>query len=78
MTGTILQALRDYLAGDMDFETLERLVIQVAPDAEGELRVLADRVAVEIFYVWDGASDEALFRKRVAAIYLAQPTPSAA
>ena len=77
MTDRILQSLRDYLAGDMDFETLERLVIQFAPDAEGESRILLDSLAAEIFYVWDGTSDVALFRERAAAIYAAQRTPSA-
>ena len=78
MTDETLEALRLYLAGDLDFEALERHIIQLAPNAEGEHRVLIDSVAAEIFYVWDGASDEALFKERVADICVSQPASSTA
>ena len=76
MIDKTLEVLRLYLAGDLDFEALERHIVQLAPDAEGENRVLIDSVAAEMFYVWDGVSDEPLFRKRVAAIFASRPAPS--
>ena len=86
MADDVLEMLGRYLARDMDFDALERRVIQLAPNAEGESRILLDSIAAEIFYVWDGVSDEALFRERAAAICApvnrdereAGPTPSAA
>ena len=76
MINETLEALRLYLAGDLDFEALERHIVQLAPDADGEHRVLIDSVAAEMFYVWDELSDEALFRERVADICASQPMPS--
>ena len=76
MADETLKTLRLYLSGDLDFEALERHIVQLAPDAEGEHRVLMDSIAAEMFYVWDGASDEALFRARVADICASQPAPS--
>ena len=78
MIDETLETLRLYLAGDLDFEALERHIVQLAPDAEGEHRALIDCVAAEIFYVWDGESDEALFRERVADICVSQPASSTA
>ena len=65
MVDRTLNTLRRYLDGDVDFDTLSDYVIAFAPNAEGELRDLLDQIAVEIFYVWDGVSDETLFRERI-------------
>lgn len=75
----ILSMLRLYLSEDLDMETLENHVIVSAPNAEGEFREFIDQIAVEIFYVWDGVSDEDLFRERVAELVaLASDNVSAA
>ena len=65
MVDRTLNMLRRYLDGDIDFDTLGNYVIDLAPNAEGELRDLLDQIAVEIFYIWDGVSDETLFRQRI-------------
>ena len=68
MTREILEASRMYLEGDSDFDAFETYVITFAPDATGERRELLDQFAVKIFYVWDGVSDEANFRRRMEAL----------
>ena len=75
MVDRTLNMLRRYLDGDIDFDTLGNYVIDLAPNAEGELRDLLDQIAVEIFYVWDGVSDETLFRQRIPELVGLQPAP---
>ena len=75
MVDRTLNTLRRYLDGDIDFDTLGNYVIDLAPNAEGELRYLLDQIAVEIFYVWDGVSDETLFRQRIPELVGLQPAP---
>ena len=78
MVDRTLNMLRHYLDGDIDFDTLGNYVIDLAPNAEGELRDLLDQIAVEIFYVWDGVSDETLFRERIPELVGSEPTPTPA
>ena len=65
MVERTLNMLRRYLDEDIDFDTLGNYVIALAPNAKGEPRDLLDQIAVEIFYIWDGVSDETLFRERI-------------
>ena len=76
MVDRTLNMLRRYLDGDIDFDTLANHVIDLAPNAEGELRDLLDQIAVEIFYVWDGVSDETLFRERIPELVGFEPAPT--
>ena len=76
MVDRTLNTLKRYLDGDIDFDTLSDYVIAFAPNAEGELRNLLDQIAVEIFYVWDGVSDETLFRERVPELVGLEPAPA--
>lgn len=62
------EALKLYLNGDMDIDALEERVISLAWDAEFEDQHLIDQVAIELSYIKDGASDEAVFRARIARI----------
>ena len=66
MNSRVFEILRSYLIGDIDFDTLEDRVIPLAWEVDGEDRDLVDQIAVEIAYVKDDASDENLFRVRVA------------
>ena len=66
MNTRILEILRSYLIGDIDFDTLEDRVISLAWEVDGEDRHLVDQIAVEISYVKDEVSDEDLFRARIA------------
>ena len=76
MVENTLNMLRRYLDGNIDFDTLGNYVIDLAPNAEGELRNLLDQIAIEIFYVWDGVSDETLFRERVPELVGIEPVPA--
>ena len=68
MNNRVLGALRRYLIGEIDFETLEDRVIPLAWDAKSGDQDLIDQVAVEISYVKDAVSDEILFRSRMAEL----------
>ncbi len=68
MNNRVLDALRLYLIGEIDFESLEDRVIPLAWDAKCDDRDLVDQVAVEISYVKDAVSDEVLFRSRIAEL----------
>ena len=68
MSDIILETIELYLIGDIDLDTLENRVISLAWDDEFEDQDLVDRIAVELIYIKDGYSDEALFRTRVAEI----------
>ncbi len=78
MVDRTLNMLGRYLNGDIDFDALGNHVIALAPNAEGELRDLLDQIAVEIFYVWDGVSDETLFRERIPELVGMRPEPAPA
>ena len=73
MVDRTLNMLRRYLDGNIDFDILADYIIALAPNAEGELRDLLDQIAVEIFYVWDGVSDETLFRERIPELVGMEP-----
>ena len=69
MTEKILEALELYLAGDIDIDSLEDRIIPLLWSAQLESeRDLIAQIAVELVYIKDGFSDEALFRTRVAEI----------
>ena len=72
----ILELLTGYSVGDLDFESLEDLVIPLAWEEDGPAQDVVDRVAVEIALVKDGASDEALFRERIGEIVACSVTPA--
>ncbi len=69
MTEKILETLELYLAGDIDIDSLEDRIIPLLWSAQLESeRDLIAQIAVELVYIKDGFSDEALFRTRVAEI----------
>ena len=69
MTEKILETLELYLAGDIDLDSLEDRIIPLLWSAQLEAeRDLIAEIAVELVYIKDGFSDEALFRTRVAEI----------
>ena len=68
MKDNILEAIRLYLNGDIDLDSLEYRVITLTWDDKSIDQDLVDRIAVELVYIMDGVSDEALFRTRVAEI----------
>lgn len=69
MTEKILEALELYLVGDIDIDSLEDRIIPPLWSAQLEVdQDLIAQIAVELVYIKDGVSDEALFRTRVAEI----------
>ena len=74
MTDNILEALKLYLDGDIDLDTLEYRVITLLWDDETEDQDLVDQIAVELVYIKDGVSDESTFRTRMAEIASQVPT----
>ena len=77
MNARILEILRSYLIGDIDFNTLEDRVIPLAWEVDDEYRDFVDQIAVEISYVKDDASDEDLFRVRVADLIVPEVSQAA-
>lgn len=69
----ILSMLSDYLIGDIDFNSLEDLVIPLAWEVEGEESDLVDRLAAEMACVKDFTLEEAEFRSRVTEIVRPKP-----
>lgn len=61
-----LEYLKLYLNGDIDFEALEERIIPLGFDDEFEYQDLIDLIFIEIAYIYDGLSDEPLFRERLA------------
>ena len=59
-------ALHLFLNGDIDLDALEERVIPLAFTNEYENQDLVDLIAIELVYVKDGISDEALARERLA------------
>ena len=76
MGSNVLELLNNYVIGDLDFESLEDLVIPLAWEAKGQAQDLVDRVAAEIALVKDGVSDEAMFRERIGEIAASSVTPA--
>ncbi len=64
----VQEALKLYLDGDIGIDALEERVISLAWDAVFEEQHLIDQVAIELSYLKDGLSDEAVFRARIAKI----------
>ena len=63
-----LDALNLYLDGDIDLDALEERIIPLAWDTEFEDQDLIDLVSIEIAYINDGISDDAIFKARIADI----------
>ena len=72
----MLELLTSYSMDDLDFVSLEDLVIPLAWDGDGPAQDVVDRVAAEIALVKDGASDEAMFRERIGEIVASSVTPT--
>lgn len=72
----ILELLTSYLAGNLDCESLEDLVIPLVWEEDGPAQDVVDRVAAEIALVKDGASDEAMFRERMSEIVACSIAPA--
>lgn len=72
----ILELLTSYLMGDLDFESLEDLVIPLAWEEDGSAQDVVDRIAAEIALVKDGATDESTFRARVEEIVASFVAPA--
>ncbi len=70
-----LQALNLYLSGRIDFDSLEDRVIPLAWEPPRGDHDLIYAILIEIAYIKDGASDETIFRDRLAK--LAAPKPPA-
>ena len=64
----IRKLLTSYSIGELDFESLEDLVIPLAWEQDGPAEDVVDQVAAEIALVKDGASDEETFRARIGEI----------
>ncbi len=76
MNSRILELLTSYSTGDLDFVSLEDLVIPLAWEEDGPAQDVVDRVAAEIALVKDGASDETMFRERIGQIVASSVTPA--
>ena len=72
----IRKLLTSYSIGELDFESLEDLVIPLAWEQDGPARDVVDQVAAEIALVKDGTSDEAMFRERIWEIVATSATPA--
>lgn len=60
-----LETLNQYLNGEIAFNTLEERVIPLGFDDKFEHQDLVDMISIEIAYIYDGVSDESLFRERI-------------
>lgn len=76
MNSRILELLTSYSTGDLDFVSLEDLVIPLAWEEDGPAQDVVDRVAAEIALVKDGASDETMFRERIGELVASTATPA--
>ena len=63
-----LDALKLYINGDMDLDTLEERIIPLAWDNDFKDQELIGELFIEIAYINDGVSDEDIFRERVSKI----------
>ena len=61
-----LETLNPYLNGEIAFNLLEERIITLAFDDDFEHQDLIDLISIEIAYIYDGVSDEPLFRERLA------------
>ena len=74
MNDIILDALRLYLIGYIDIDSLEDRVIPLAWESEFGNQELLDEIAFQLIYVKDGVSDESAFRTRMAEIVVSNQT----
>ena len=73
MDKRVLEILRLYLSGDIDFDSLEDQVVLLAFKADDHDGQLVYEVLAEIAYVKDKVSDESTFKTRIAGIVTKQP-----
>ena len=66
MDKSVLEILRLYLSGDIDFDSLEDQVVLLAFKADDQDGQLVYEVLAEIAYVKDEVSDETTFKTRSA------------
>ena len=66
MDKRVLEILRLYLSGDIDFDSLEDQVVFLAFKADDQDGQLVYEVLAEIAYVKDKVSDESTFKTRIA------------
>ena len=66
MDKRVLEILRLYLKGDIDFDSLEDQVVLLAFKADAQDGQLVYEVLAEIAYVKDKVSDESTFKTRIA------------
>ena len=66
MDKRVLEILRLYLSGDIDFDSLEDQVVLLAFKGDDQDGQLVYEVLAEIAYVKDKVSDESTFKTRVA------------
>ncbi len=74
MNKRVLEILRLYLSGDIDFDSLEDQVVFLAFEADDQDGQLAYEVLAEIAYVTDKVSDESTFKTRIAETVTRQRT----
>ena len=74
MDKRVLEILRLYLSGDMDFDSLEDQVVRLAFKADDQDGQLVYEVLAEIAYVKDKVSDESTFKTGIAGIVTGQRT----
>ena len=75
MDEKVLEILRLYLSGELDFDSLEDRVVVIAFAADDRGRQLVSivyEVLAEIAYVKDRVLDEATFKTRMAGIVARQ------
>ena len=73
MDKRVLESLKLYLSGDIDFDSLEDQVVLLAFKADDQDGQLVYEVLAEIAYVKDKMSDESTFKARIAGIVTKQP-----
>ena len=74
---SVLETLRIYLTGGMEFNSLEDRIVRLAFRADDREGRLVYEILAEIAYVKDGVLDEAIFRARIANIVRKGPGVSA-
>ena len=72
MDKRVLEILRAYLSGDIDFDSLEDQVVLLAFKAGDQDGQLVYEVLAEIAYVKDKVSDESTFKDRIAGTVTSQ------
>ena len=64
----ILKAVKLYLTGDIDIDSLEDRIVPLAWETEFKNQELLDEILFELIYIKDGVSDESIFRTRMTEI----------